>query len=199
MKTGRRPRTGPEAGLKPASTKQRCGGAHFHSNDTGEGVTRGSAFRVARASCQQALGQRSSLFRRGGLRSTADRSKRADHQRRGTPYLSNVNSFDMMARFRACAWAMIILSKGSSRGPRRAPARAASSTVMGSSAKPWRAIALGISSARTSASGSLPLRCFVAISHAVVALMSTSLSSSDMDWRVGRDNRSLPANHQRNA
>ena len=33
MKTGRRPRTGPEAGFKPASTKQRCGGAHFHSND----------------------------------------------------------------------------------------------------------------------------------------------------------------------
>ena len=31
-KTGRRPRTRPEAGLKPASTKQRCDGAHFHSN-----------------------------------------------------------------------------------------------------------------------------------------------------------------------
>ena len=83
--------------------------------------------------------------------------------------------------------------------PRQLPPPWASSTVMASASKPWPATAPCTSCATSSAWGSLPRRCLVAISHAVAALTSTSLASFSMAERALADNRLLPASHQRNA
>ena len=121
------------------------------------------------------------------------------YQRRQTPYGSKCASLDMRTRLCDSAWAMSILSKGSRWGPGSAPARAPSSTVTGSSSKPWSAMAPATSRATASAFGSLPRRCLVAISQADAALINTSFASFSIARRAASDNRSLPASHQRNA
>ena len=107
-----------------------------------------------------------------------------DHHKRPTPYRSKRDSLEMRTRPRDTAWAMSILSKGSRSGPGSAPARAASSTVMGNSSKPWPAMAPGMPRAIDAASSSLPRSCFVAISQAEAALTNTAFASSSMARRA---------------
>ena len=121
------------------------------------------------------------------------------YQRRRTPYRSKSDSFEMKTRLCVSAWAMSIRSKGSRWGPGKAPARAAWSTVIGSSSKFCPAMAPLISRASASALGSLPSRCLVAISQAAAALISTLLLSSVIVRRAGIDRRLSPENHQMNA
>ena len=119
-----------------------------------------------------------------------------DYQSRRTPYRPNSGSFDTKTRSCASAWAMSMRSKGSRCGPGKAPARAASATVIGSSAKPWCAIAPATSAAINSQPGNLPSRCLVVISQAVAALTRFSFRGSKMAWRTVSGRRLLSVSHQ---
>ena len=65
--------------------------------------------------------------------------------------------------------------------------------------KTLSAIAPAGSRAISAASGNLPSRCLVAISHAEAALISTSFDWSPMARRAAGGNRRFPASHHKNA
>ena len=122
-----------------------------------------------------------------------------DHHMRRTPSRSKGDSLDIRTRSCASACAMSIRSNGSRCGPRKLPARTASETVMGNSAKPSPAMAPAMSLASAAAPGILPRRYLVAISQADAALISFSLASSAMAPRAATGSWSLPASHHMNA
>jgi hypothetical protein len=66
----------------------------------------------------------------------------------------------------------------------------------GRDSKPWAAIAPAISLTKPVACGSLPRRCFVAISQAEAALTRTEWSSFPIAARAGIERVSSPPSHQ---